>query len=236
MNNEELLSLIHSDNTAIDKLIENNKGLVFMIAKKFLHRGYDIEELVQLGNIGLFKAIKKYDASLQIKFSTYAVPLIMGEIRQFLRDDSPIKVSRNYKTLYSKIISMKEHVLKTCGYEPSLSELSGLLNVSYDQIVIAINALTPPEYILKTVSCGKNETFVVDDIATNSSDPLETVINKMILCDTISNLSVNDKKILHLRFIKGMTQAKIAKVLNISQVKVSRKLKKFLNLLRQNQL
>ena len=161
MNNEELLRLIHSDNTAVDKLIENNQGLVFMIAKKFLHRGYDMEELVQLGNIGLFKAIKKYDPTLQTKFSTYAVSMIIGEIRQFLIEDSPIKISRCYRTLYSKIVSIKEHMLKTNGHEPTISELSQLLNVSYDEIVIAIEALTPPEYLLKTVSYGQNETFVI---------------------------------------------------------------------------
>lgn len=236
MNNEELLELINSDNTAIDKLIENNKGLVFMIAKKFLHRGYDMEELVQLGNIGLFKAIKKYNPSLQIKFSTYAVPMIMGEIRQFLREDTPIKVSRCYKTLYTKILSTKEQILKTCGYEPTLSELSHLLNVSYDQIVIAIDALTPPENILKTVSCNQNENFVVKELADNSTNPTDTVINKLLLCDTIASLSYDEKKIFHLRFIKGLTQSKIAKILNTSQVKVSRKLKKILTLIRQNHL
>lgn len=234
MNNEELLTLIHSDNTAIDKLIQNNQGLVFMIAKKFLYRGYDMEELVQLGNIGLFKAIKKYNPSLQTKFSTYAVPMIMGEIRQFLRNDKSLTFSRYYKTLYSKILSLKEHIFKTSGYEPTLSELSHLLNVSYDQIVVAINASTPPDSIQKTLSSDKNESFVIDTISDNSYNTMDTVINKIILCDTISSLSSDDKKILHLRFIRGMTQSKIAKLLNISQVKVSRKLKKFFQLLRQN--
>ena len=112
MSNEELLQHINSDATAVEKLLLNNKGLVIMLAKKFLNRGYDMEELIQLGNIGLFKAIKNFDPSRQIKFSTYAVPLIMGEIKQALRDNSPVKVSRNYKTLYMKIMSLKEHILK----------------------------------------------------------------------------------------------------------------------------
>ncbi|MBP5427488.1 MAG: sigma-70 family RNA polymerase sigma factor [Clostridiales bacterium] len=228
MSNEELLQHINSDATAVEKLLLNNKGLVIMLAKKFLNRGYDMEELIQLGNIGLFKAIKNFDPSRQIKFSTYAVPLIMGEIKQALRDNSPVKVSRNYKTLYMKIMSLKEHILKTCGYEPSISELAKKLNVSYDQIVIALDALTPPQYIYQTIDNGTCETFIVDQLASNEYDIIDNVIDKILLHDAISKLSPIDKKILYLRFIRGLTQCQIAKILDTSQVKISRKIKKFL--------
>lgn len=231
MTNQELLQRVHYDSSAIDKLIDQNKGLVLSLAKKFLNRGYDMEELVQLGNIGLFKAIKNYDPSKKNTFSTYAVPMILGEIKQFLRQDGPIKVSRNYKTLYSKILYTKEYIFKTYGYEPSINELSKLLNVSYDQIVVALDALTPPCHIHKTITNSKNETFLVDEILKPQNDPLDNVINKIFIDNVVSTLSAQDKKILYFKFIKDMTQSQIAKKLNTSQVFVSRQLKKILKLL-----
>lgn len=209
----------------IESLIEENKGLVIIIAKKFLNRGYDMEELIQLGNIGLFKAIKNFDTSKNVKFSTYAVPMIMGEIKRFLRDDGIIKVSRTYKSLYQKIKFFKEHILKTYGYEPSISDIAENLNVDYEQIVLAIDASQPLEY-LTTI-----ETNVIDNMYKN--DFCNTLLDKLVIKNVISTMNTLEKKIFYLRFYKDLTQCQIAKMLNISQVKVSRRLKKIANMLKQ---
>ncbi len=218
---------------SVEYLIEENKGLVIMIAKKFLNRGYDMEELVQLGNIGLFKAIKNFDTSKNVKFSTYAVPMIMGEIKRFLRDDGIIKVSRTHKNLYSKILSFKEHIFKTYGYEPSISDISEKLNVDYEQVVLAIDSLKPPEYLYKTINNNKNESYMICETIPAKSDFCDVLLDKLVIRDIISNFNTLEKKIFYLRFYKGLTQTKIAKILNTSQVKVSRKLKKITQILKE---
>ena len=222
MSNEELLQKKDYDTYAVERLIEENKGLVISLAKKFLNRGYEMEDLIQLGNIGLFRAIKNFDVSKNVKFSTYAVPMILGEIKRFLRDDGIIKVSRSKKDLYFRVLHLRENIFKTYGYEPSLSELSTKLNVSYDEIVIAINALKPPEYIHKMVENDKNETYVVDKLTCEQDEFCDNLMDKLLIQDIIAGLSTQQKKIFYLRFFKDMTQTQIAKALNISQAKVSR--------------
>ena len=219
-------ALLQSTNNAITRLIEENKGLVIMIAKKFLNRGYDMEELIQLGNIGLFKAIKNFDTSKNVKFSTYAVPMIMGEIRQFIRDDNIIKVSRSKKDLYLKIISVKEQFFKSHGYEPSISELATILNVSYEEIVVSLDALAPPKYLNQVLP---NDTYVVDTVKDTSEEFCDTLIDKIFITNVVNSFSELEKKIFYLRFYKDMTQSQIGKALNIPQVRVSRTLTKLLS-------
>lgn len=225
MDNKHLILEKKKNDAVFTKLIEENKGLVIMIAKKFLNRGYDMEELIQLGNIGLFKAIKNFDTSKNVKFSTYAVPMIMGEIRQFIRDDNIIKVSRSTKDLYQKIISAKESFFKSNGFDPSISELSVMLNVNYEDIILSLEALRKPEYINQLSS---NCTYTIDTIANTSDDFLDSLIDKLYISDTVSKLSELEKKIFYLRFYKDLTQSQIGNLLNISQVKVSRILCKVL--------
>ena len=222
MRNWELLQKKDYDACAVERLIEENKGLVISLARKFLNRGYEMEDLIQLGNIGLFRAIKNFDMSKNVKFSTYAVPMILGEIKRFLRDDGIIKVSRTQKDLYFKVLYLRENIFKTYGYEPSLSELATKLNVSYDEIVIAINALKPPEYIHKMVENDKNETYMVDRLKCEQSEFCDSLMDKLLIYDIISGLSPLEKNIFYLRFLEDMTQTEIAKKLKISQAKVSR--------------
>lgn len=225
MSNQELLQKKDYDDCAVERLIEENKGLVISLAKKFSNRGYEMEDLIQLGNIGLFRAIKNFDMSKNVKFSTYAVPMILGEIKRFLRDDGIIKVSRTQKDLYFKVIYLRENIFKTYGYEPSLSELATKLNVSYDEIIIAINALKPPEYIHKLAENGKGETYVVDELKCEQGEFCDNLMDRLLIRDIVSRLSPQEKKIFYLRFFKDMTQTEIAKVMKISQAKVSRILK-----------
>ena len=194
----------------IEELLEKHKGLVIMLAKKFLNRGYDMEELIQLGNIGLFKAIKNFDTSKNVKFSTYAVPMIMGEIKRFLRDDGLIKVSRTYKSLYYKITSFKEHILKTYGYEPSISDISKKLNVDYEQIVLAIDSFKPPEYISSNTD---NTSNIIDNLPSCENNFCDILIDKLTIRDIVSTMNTLEKKIVYLRFYRDLTQCQIAKIL-----------------------
>lgn len=219
---------ISGDNDAKNRLFENNLGLVFSVVRKFSNRGVEFEDLYQIGCIGLVKAINKFDVSFNVEFSTYAVPMIMGEIKRFLRDDGMIKVSRSLKELALKAYRIKEILTKEKGEEPTIKEIAEPLNVSPEELSVALEASQRPESIYATVLNEKGESkSLIDKI--ESPDKFEAkIINKILLESIISNFPEREQKIIKLRYFEEKTQTQVAKILNISQVQVSRLEKKLL--------
>lgn len=204
----------------LEKMIELNNGLIWSIAKRFTGRGYELEDLYQIGCIGMIKSIKKFDFKFGVKFSTYAVPYILGEIKKFLRDDGIIKVSRSIKELGIKIKEIeKEYVLKK-GESISVKKLSDLLKVPEVDIVSAIEASKQVESINEEVYEDGKSTKI-DKIVSNR-DEQGKIIDKIVLNEMVNSLKERDKKIIVLRFYKEKTQTQVAKILGISQVQVSR--------------
>lgn len=205
---------------ALEKMIELNNGLIWSIAKRFTGRGYELEDLYQIGCIGMIKSIKKFDFKFGVKFSTYAVPYILGEIKKFLRDDGIIKISRSIKELGIKIKEIeKEYVLKK-GESISVKKLSDLLKVSEVDIVSAIEASKQVESINEEVYEDGKSTKI--DKIVSDRDEQGKIIDKIVLNEMVNSLKERDKKIIVLRFYKEKTQTQVAKILGISQVQVSR--------------
>lgn len=220
------------DTEAREKIIEQNLGLVHSIVRKFSNRGYETEDLFQIGCIGIIKAVDKFDLSYNVRFSTYAVPMIMGEIKRFLRDDGMIKVSRSLKEIAYKAYATKEIMEKESGRTVSISEISERMGESVENLVMAMDASMPAESFYKPIGDGeKSDVYLVDKLADINSGE-EQLINKITLKHLIDNLSERDKKIIMLRYFKGKTQREISCVLGISQVQVSRIEKKILSELR----
>lgn len=219
----------NGDKHAQSVLIEKNMGLVWSIVKRFQNRGYESEDLFQIGCIGLIKAIAKFDAAYEVKFSTYAVPMIIGEIKRFLRDDGLIKVSRSLKELSNKARAAKETMQKDLGREPSIGEISDYLNIPPEDIVMALEATFTPEYLYSTVAEGDNSPVLLIDRLESEESPAETdLIDKIALRQVLDTLNPREKQIIFLRYFKEKTQTQIAKMLGISQVQVSRLEKKIL--------
>lgn len=229
-----ILNAQNGDKDAMAKLVEENQGLIWNIAKRFLGRGYEKEDIYQIGCMGFIKAIRRFDASFEVKLSTYAVPYILGEIKKFLRDDGPIKVSRSLKELNTKINEMQNEYTKL-GKELSLDEVSKVLKVPKEEIVLAIESSKQVESI-ENSTCINNksnkELSLIDTISTNK-DEANIITNKIVVQKLINKLDEREKKIILLRFFKDKTQSDVAKILGISQVQVSRIEKKILEGMRQ---
>jgi len=218
------------DKQAQSILVERNVGLVWSIVKRFQNRGYDTEDIYQIGCIGLIKAINKFDDSYDVKFSTYAVPMIIGEIKRFIRDDGIIKVSRSLKELANKIRVTKEIMTKELGREPSVSEISKRLDVPMEELVMAMEANCSPESLYNTV--GDNDSsnvLLIDKLNNESNDEEVDLVDKIDLRMVLNTLNPREKQIIVLRYFKEKTQVQIAKMLGISQMQVSRIEKKILD-------
>lgn len=213
------------------KLIEDNSRLVWSIVRRFNGRGYDIEDLYQIGSIGLIKAIQRFDTSFEVRLSTYAVPYILGEIKRFIRDDGPIKVSRSIKELNVKINELKRHYLLNTGKEITIEQICKELKVQKEDVIIAMESTNAVESMDAAANAenkdGKQMT-VFEKISTGKSEE-EIITNKMVINQLISELKDRDKEIILLRFFKEKTQTEVAKILGISQVQVSRIERKILN-------
>ncbi len=211
-------------------LVENNVGLVWSMVKRFQNRGYEIDDLFQIGCIGLIKAINKFDSSFNVKFSTYAVPMIIGEIKRFIRDDGMIKVSRSLKEMANKARAIKEMLTKELGREPTINEISVKMKVSPEELVMALESSYSPESLYSTIGEGDNSPILLIDrldseiVSNNEID----LIDKIDLRKVLDTLSPRERKIIILRYFNEKTQAQIAKMLGISQVQVSRIEKKIL--------
>jgi len=217
------------DKGAQGVLVENNVGLVWSIVRRFQNRGHETEDLFQIGCIGLIKAINKFDTTFEVKFSTYAVPMIIGEIKRFLRDDGIIKVSRSLKEVSSKVRITKEIMSKELGREPSISEMADRLDISSEELVMAVEAGYAPESLFNPVGEGDNSSLMLIDKLNDDCNDKETdIIDKITLKQVLDTLKPREKQIIVLRYFKEKTQVQIAKLLGISQVQVSRIEKKIL--------
>lgn len=215
-------------------LVEKNIGLVWSIVRRFQNRGYESEDIFQIGCIGLIKAINKFDDSFNVKFSTYAVPMIIGEIKRFLRDDGMIKVSRSLKELANKTRITKEIMTKEFGREPSINEVSERLNIPKEEIVMALEASYNPESLYSTIGDGENSSMLlIDRIDNERNDNEVDLVDRIDLRNVLETLKPREKQIIILRYYKEKTQSQIAKMLGISQVQVSRIEKKILEDIRK---
>jgi RNA polymerase sporulation-specific sigma factor len=220
------------DNEAQSKVVESNLGLVWSIVKRFSNRGHDNDDLFQIGCIGLIKAIRKFDQSFGVKFSTYAVPMIMGEIKRFLRDDGMIKVSRGLKETANKVRITKEIMSKELGREPSIGEIANKLGIDLEDIVMAMEAGIAPESLYKTMYEGENNDILYIDKICEQSEGLD-IEDKIALKEVIQGMEVRERQIIVLRYFKEKTQSQVAEMLRISQVQVSRIEKKILQCMKK---
>ena len=237
---EEMSVLIEKshagDKQAREVLIEKNLGLVHHIVKRFLNRGVDAEDLFQIGCIGLMKAVDKFDLAFDVKFSTYAVPMISGEIKRFLRDDGMVKVSRSLKENGWKITRAREQFQHEHGREPTLEEIAKVTGLSTEEVVMAMDAGAELESIYKSVyQSDGNEIYLVDQIAGKNNER-EKLLNHMLLKQLLSELEGEERELIRLRYFQGKTQTEVAGRLGISQVQVSRLEKRILRRLRDKAL
>lgn len=222
------------DTKAQELLVSHNLGLVRSVVNRFGNRGYDREDLFQLGSIGLIKAIHKFDASYDVKFSTYAVPMILGEIKRFLRDDGIIKVSRSLKQTASKVKYTKERMVRELGREVSIQEIAEELEISKEEIVMALDSSNHPEYLYDVIHHDDGAPIHLMDKISESETLEDTeVIDRILLKDVIAKLEPRERQIIILRYFKDKTQTEIAQVLGISQVQVSRIEKKVLKSMKE---
>jgi len=232
--NVQLLPLAQEGNEgAMNRLIEMNLPLVASLSKKFLNRGYEYEDIFQIGCIGLVKAIKNFDATFNVKFSTYAVPMIIGEIKRFLRDDGMIKVSRNTKSLARKIHFDREELTKRLDREPTIEELSEFCEIDKEDIVFAIESASSLQYLHDTIHQDDGApVLLIDKLSEKGSDDND-MIDRIALKEALRSLDDKSRQIIMLRYFKDNTQMQVAKMLGISQVQVSRIEKKVLYSMRE---
>ena len=228
---KELINRAHEgDKEARDILVLENMGLVYSVARRFFNRGYDGEDITQIGTIGLIKAIDKFDLEQPVMFSTYAVPMISGEIKRFIRDDGMIKISRTIKENSQKIKNASRILAQKFGREATIEELSEETGIEKGDIVVALESVNEVESIYRTVYQGEgNDVFLVDKLAASKeSGDNESLVNKLMLEQIISNLSEMERELIILRYYEEKTQVQVAEKLGISQVQVSRMEKKIL--------
>lgn len=226
---ELILLAREGDRLAQSTLVESNIGLVWSIVRRFQNRGHETEDLFQIGCIGLIKAINKFDTSYDVRFSTYAVPMIIGEIKRFLRDDGIIKVSRSLKEVSNKVRIIKEVLVRELGREPSVSELAQRLDIPMEELVMAIEAGHSPESLFSPVNEGDNSSLLlIDKLNDNCNDDEMDIIDRIALREVMDTLKPRERQIIILRYFKEKTQVQIARMLGISQVQVSRIEKKIL--------
>lgn len=217
------------DDSAKDALFELNTGLIWSVVRKFANRGYELEDLFQIGCIGFLKAVEKFDKGFNVCFSTYAVPMIMGEIRRFLRDDGIIRVSRSIKEAYSRIRAAREILLKQNGDEPTVSEIADFTGLNDEEIIIAMEANAFPESLYNdNADNDKSSGQLIDKLSNDEKEEEDKIINNIVLKDVLKTLSSRDKRIIDLRYFEHKTQVEAAQILGISQVQISRLEKKIL--------
>ena len=235
ISNEELLDKARKgDCEARDEIIQNNLGLVWSIVRRFQNRGHETEDLFQIGCMGLIKAVNKYDPSYNVKFSTYAVPMIMGEIKRFLRDDGIIKVSRSMKELSNKARILKEEMTMELGREPSVNEMAERLGMEPEDLVMAIESGYTPESLYSDVTDGdRMPTPLIDRIEGGYEDTDYSIVDRIALKQVLETLKPRERQIIVLRYFKEKTQVQVAEMLGISQVQVSRIEKKIINEMRK---
>lgn len=236
MNKEENNALIkraqEGEREALEALTVGNMGLCKNIALRFQNRGVEYDDLVQIASVGMIKAIRSFDFSYGTAFSTYAVPLIIGEIRRFLRDDGIIKVGRNVKKLGSDAMRKKEEFIRENGREPKLSELATLCSATVDELVSALEAVTPVKSIYEPIGSDEDGSSICDLIA-EKDDGIGKAIDRIALSQALKELPPEQRQLIYLRYVKEMSQERAGKMLGMTQVKVSREEKKIIEALRR---
>ena len=234
----ELLHRIHSGTPeerkqARDEMINGNLRLVLSVIQRFVGRGENPDDLFQVGVIGLIKAIDNFDPELDVRFSTYGVPMIIGEIRRYLRDNNAVRVSRSMRDTAYRAMQIKEQLTARNNREPTVEEIARLMDTPKENVVLALEAVVEPVSLYEPVfsDCG-DTVYVMDQIGDNSDD--NTWLEELALKEAIQNLSEREKRILTLRFFRGKTQMEVAAAIGISQAQVSRIEKNALNSIKKN--
>lgn len=219
------------DTGAREQLVLGNQRLVWAVVQRFLGRGYEADDLFQIGCIGLMKAVDKFDLQYEVKFSTYAVPMIIGEIQRFLRDDSTVKVSRSLKETAKRIRRVRDELAKKLGRQPHIGEVADELGIEPSEVVFAQEALRPPASIHETVFENDGDPiYLMDQIADEEGGEW---FDRIALHEVLGNLPERERLIVYLRFFRDKTQSDVARVLGISQVQVSRLEKRILQTIRK---
>lgn len=220
------------DDGAREVLVQENMGLVWSLVRRFSNRGYDMEDLFQIGSIGLLKSIEKFDLSFNVKFSTYAVPMIVGEIKRFLRDDGMIKVSRSLKETAYKVRIIKEELIKEYNREPTISEIAAGLDLEVEEVALALESNAEIESLNAVIYQGDGKPITLSDKINEAPSEQGSIVDKMVLKELIEKLLPIEREIITLRYFEDRTQTEIANQLNISQVQVSRIEKRILKKLK----
>ena len=223
----------NGDEEARAQLVEENTGLVWCIVKRFYNRGAEAEDLFQIGSIGLLKAIDKFDLSYDVKFSTYAVPMISGEIKRFLRDDGMIKVSRSLKELAHRAYSCEAVMREKLGRDPTVTELAEELGVETEELTMALEASGDIESLHKPIYQKEGQEIRLMDKLPQKEEGEEKILDHMLLKQLLSYLDKEERQLIYLRYFADQTQAQVGKQMGISQVQVSRMEKKILKNLRE---
>ena len=221
------------DKEARDTLFKENTGLIYSVAKRFLGRGVEMEDLFQIGSIGLLKAVDHFDPSYEVRFSTYAVPMIVGEIKRFLRDDGILKVSRSLKENCGRIYQAKEKLEKELGREPGLDEIAAEVELSLEEVILALESTAEVESLHKTIYQGDGNDISLMDRLPEKENGQEQALDRIFLDEMLQSLDARERQLIGMRYFQNRTQTEIAAELGVSQVQVSRMEKKILKKLRE---
>ena len=234
---EHTLALIErshqGDKEARDTIFKENAGLIYSVAKRFLGRGVDMEDLFQIGSIGLLKAVDHFDTSFEVRFSTYAVPMIVGEIKRYLRDDGILKVSRSLKENCFKIYRAREELEKTLGREPGLGEIAEAAGLQEEEVVMSLESGAEVESLHKIIYQGEGNDIALLDRIPKKENGQEQALEKIFLNEMLGKLEERERQLIRMRYFQDHTQTEIAEELGISQVQVSRMEKRILKKLRE---
>ena len=214
----DIIEAQNGNKSAMEKLINNNNGLIWSIVKRFMDRGYETEDLYQVAVIGFMRAIKKFDTSFEVKLSTYAVPYILGDIRRYIQTDGTIRVSRSIKELSYKISEVEKEYIKV-GKEVNLEEIASKIGVSKEDVVLALESRKP----INSIYEGDDEDglSIMEKLSSNI-DEQTLITNKLTISELIENLEEREKQVILLRYFRGKTQTEVAKVMGVNQVQISR--------------
>ena len=219
------------DKAARDLLFEENTGLIYSVAKRFLGRGVEMEDLFQIGSIGLLKAVDKFDMSYDVKFSTYAVPMIIGEIKRYLRDDGILKVSRSLKENHYRIYQVREALTRRLEREPTTGEMAEEMGISIEELVMTMESGAEVESLHKTIYQGEGTEM---DKLPEKENRQEKVLDRIFLEEILGTLEAKERRLIYMRYFQNMTQMEIAHELGVSQVQVSRMEKRILRSLQES--
>ena len=216
------------------QVFEENTGLIYSVAKRFLGRGVEMEDLFQIGSIGLLKAVDKFDMSYDVKFSTYAVPMIIGEIKRYLRDDGILKVSRSLKENHYRIYQVREALTRRLEREPTMEEMAAEMGISIEELVMTMESGAEVESLHKTIYQGEGTEISLMDKLPEKENRQEKALDRIFLEEILGTLEAKERRLIYMRYFQNMTQMEIAHELGVSQVQVSRMEKRILRSLQES--